>query len=81
MYQLSRLVHDKLHDLYEHLEEHEVTPQLYAAPWFLTMFASQFSLSFVVRVFGKLKANNISISHSIYLVKAYTGIVQFLYLF
>lgn len=53
MYQLSRLLHDQLRKLYDHLESHEVTPQLFAAPWFLTMFASQFPLSFVVRVFGK----------------------------
>ncbi|KAB7505425.1 TBC1 domain family member 1 [Armadillidium nasatum] len=54
MYQLTRLVHEKLHDLYEHLEKHEVTPQLYAAPWFLTLFASQFPLNFVSRVFDLL---------------------------
>ncbi|XP_042855971.1 TBC1 domain family member 1-like isoform X2 [Penaeus japonicus] len=54
MYQLSRLLHDQLRKLYDHLESHEVTPQLFAAPWFLTMFASQFPLSFVVRVFDIL---------------------------
>lgn len=53
MYQLSRLVHDKHKDLHEHLEEHEI-PILYAAPWFLTLFASAFPLGFVVRVFGSL---------------------------
>ncbi|PIO23878.1 hypothetical protein AB205_0007320 [Aquarana catesbeiana] len=53
MYQLSRLLHDYHRDLYNHLEEFEIGPSLYAAPWFLTMFASQFPLGFVARVFGK----------------------------
>lgn len=52
MYQLSRLLHDYHRDLYNHLEAHEIGPSLYAAPWFLTMFASQFPLGFVSRVFG-----------------------------
>ncbi|KAM4795441.1 TBC1 domain family member 4 isoform 2-T2 [Rhinophrynus dorsalis] len=51
MYQLSRLLHDYHRDLYNHLEEHEISPSLYAAPWFLTLFASQFPLGFVARVF------------------------------
>ncbi|ELR45367.1 TBC1 domain family member 1 [Bos mutus] len=51
MYQLSRLLHDYHRDLYNHLEEHEIGPSLYAAPWFLTVFASQFPLGFVARVF------------------------------
>lgn len=54
MYQLSRLLHDYHRDLYNHLEEHEIGPSLYAAPWFLTVFASQFPLGFVARVFGEL---------------------------
>lgn len=53
MYQLSRLLHDYHRDLYDHLEEHEIGPSLYAAPWFLTVFASQFPLGFVARVFGE----------------------------
>uniref|UniRef100_A0A674GKE6 TBC1 domain family member 4 n=1 Tax=Taeniopygia guttata TaxID=59729 RepID=A0A674GKE6_TAEGU len=51
MYQLSRLLHDYHRDLYNHLEENDISPSLYAAPWFLTLFASQFSLGFVARVF------------------------------
>ncbi|XP_014450442.2 TBC1 domain family member 1 isoform X6 [Alligator mississippiensis] len=54
MYQLSRLLHDYHRDLYNHLEEYEIGPSLYAAPWFLTMFASQFPLGFVARVFDML---------------------------
>ncbi|XP_059198854.1 TBC1 domain family member 4 isoform X3 [Centropristis striata] len=51
MYQLSRLLHDYHRELYNHLEEHEICPSLYAAPWFLTLFASQFPLNFVSRIF------------------------------
>uniref|UniRef100_A0A671UUS0 TBC1 domain family member 4 n=1 Tax=Sparus aurata TaxID=8175 RepID=A0A671UUS0_SPAAU len=52
MYQLSRLLHDYHRELYNHFEEHDICPSLYAAPWFLTLFASQFPLSFVSRIFG-----------------------------
>lgn len=52
LYQLSRLLHDQQPALYAHLDKHEVAPTLYAAPWMLTLFASQFPLGFVTRVFG-----------------------------
>ncbi|XP_071497303.1 TBC1 domain family member 1-like [Diadema antillarum] len=51
MYQLSRLLHDFHHRLHDHLEQNDVAPSLYAAPWFLTLFASQFPLGFVAKVF------------------------------
>ncbi|XP_016316420.1 TBC1 domain family member 4-like isoform X5 [Sinocyclocheilus anshuiensis] len=54
MYQLSRLLHDYHRNVYTHLEEHEICPSLYAAPWFLTLFASQFPLGFVARIFDLL---------------------------
>ncbi|XP_048094959.1 TBC1 domain family member 4 isoform X4 [Alosa alosa] len=54
MYQLSRLLHDYHRPLYNHLEEQEICPSLYAAPWFLTLFASQFPLGFVARVLDLL---------------------------
>lgn len=54
LYQLMRLLKDHLPQLYEHFDKHEISPILYAAPWILTIFASQFPLGFVVRVFGKL---------------------------
>lgn len=54
LYQLSRLLHDRLPAIYNHFDDHEVSPTLYAAPWLLTLFASQFPLGFVTRVFGKL---------------------------
>lgn len=53
LYQLSRLLHDQLPDLYSHFDLYEVAPTLYAAPWLLTIFSSQFPLGFVTRVFGK----------------------------
>ncbi|XP_064419492.1 TBC1 domain family member 1 isoform X3 [Latimeria chalumnae] len=54
MYQLSRLLHDYHQDLYDHLEAYEIGPSLYAAPWFLTVFASQFPMGFVARVFDMI---------------------------
>ncbi|XP_061408503.1 TBC1 domain family member 1 isoform X3 [Lethenteron reissneri] len=51
MYQLSRLLHDHHRELHAHMEEAEIGPSLYAPPWFLTLFASQFPLGFVARVF------------------------------
>lgn len=53
LYQLSRLIHDNHPDLYIHLDKHEVAPTLFAAPWLLTIFASQFPLGFVTKVFGE----------------------------
>lgn len=54
LYQLSRLLHDRLPNIYNYFEKHDVSPTLYATPWFLTLFASQFPLGFVTRVFGKI---------------------------
>lgn len=54
LYQLSRLVKDHLPDLYDWLDENDVSPTLYAAPWILTIFSSQFPLGFVARVFDLL---------------------------
>lgn len=54
LYQLSRLIRDHCPELYEWLDQNEVSPTLYAAPWILTVFSSQFPLGFVARVFGTL---------------------------
>ncbi|XP_063219531.1 TBC1 domain family member 1 isoform X2 [Bacillus rossius redtenbacheri] len=54
LYQVSRLLHDYHPDLYSHFDANEITPTLYAAPWILTIFASQFPLGFVTRVFDLL---------------------------
>lgn len=52
-YMLSRLLHDYYKPVYEFLLELEITPTLYAAPWFLTVFASHFPVGFVARVLGE----------------------------
>ncbi|XP_022824144.1 TBC1 domain family member 1 isoform X1 [Spodoptera litura] len=51
LYQLSRLLRDHEPDLHAKLEALDISPALYAAPWMLTLFTSQFPLGFVVRVF------------------------------
>lgn len=51
LYQLSRLLHDLHPDLYAHFDSLDIAPSLYAAPWLLTIFSSQFSLGFVARIF------------------------------
>lgn len=50
LYQLSRLLHDYYPVLHSHLQKYEVPPFLYAAPWFLALFASQFSIAFSSRL-------------------------------
>lgn len=52
MYQLNRLLYDLNRPLYDHLDSLDISPTLYAAPSFLTLFASQFPIAFVCRVFG-----------------------------
>lgn len=54
LYQLSRLLKDTTPDLYDWLDKNDVPPTLYAAPWILTIFSSQFPLGFVSRIFDLL---------------------------
>ncbi|CAH1777592.1 unnamed protein product [Owenia fusiformis] len=68
MYQLSRLIHDRHKDLYDHFETNEIVPTLYAAPWFLTLFASQFPLGFVARVFDLLFLEGMEVIFKVALV-------------
>ena len=51
-YMLSRLLCDYYKPVHELLLEYDITPTLYAAPWFLTLFASHFPIGFVARVMG-----------------------------
>lgn len=50
LYQITRLLRDYEYDLFNHFDSHDISPSLYAAPWFLTLFASQFPLGFVSRL-------------------------------
>lgn len=52
MYQLNRLLYDLNRPLYDHLDRMDISPTLYAAPSFLTVFASQLPIGFVARIFG-----------------------------
>ncbi|XP_070552767.1 TBC1 domain family member 1-like isoform X2 [Ptychodera flava] len=90
MYQLSRLLHDYYRPLHDHLEQHDIAPSLYAAPWFLTIFASQFPLGFVARVFDLVFLQGMEVvtkvaliilgSHSELILQcdSFEGIVDFL---
>jgi len=69
LYQLSRLLHDHHPDLYAHFDNCDIPPTLYAAPWFLTMFASQFPLGFVARIFGIIKLISDFSSENVYFDK------------
>jgi hypothetical protein len=52
MYKFTRLLHRNAPLLHAHLEAHGVDAFLYAVPWFLCCFGSQFSLAFALRVLG-----------------------------
>ena len=51
LYQFERLLEDKEPALYCHLHRRNVSPQLYATQWFLTLFAYRFPLQLVLRVY------------------------------
>lgn len=53
MYQLARIVQNTVPEVHELFDKYEVSPMLYAAPWFLTLFASHFPIGFVARLLGK----------------------------
>lgn len=50
LYQITRLLRDHEYELFNHFDHYDISPSLYAAPWFLTLFASQFPLGFVARL-------------------------------
>lgn len=50
LYQMTRLLRDHQYDIFNHFDKLDISPSLYAAPWFLTLFASQFPLGFVSRL-------------------------------
>lgn len=51
LYQFSQLMMDCLPRLHKHLEELDIKPVMYAADWFLTLFARTLPLHLVFRVF------------------------------
>lgn len=54
LYQLTRLLRDFEYEIFRHFDNQDISPSLYAAPWFLTLFASQFPLCFTARLFDLL---------------------------
>ncbi|KAI8433380.1 hypothetical protein MSG28_015421 [Choristoneura fumiferana] len=52
-------------DLHARLEALDISPALYAAPWMLTLFTSQFPLGFVVRVFDLIFLESLDIVFSV----------------
>ncbi|KAK3728848.1 hypothetical protein QZH41_020235 [Actinostola sp. cb2023] len=67
-YMLSRLLHDFHPALYEFLEELEITPTLYSAGWFLTLFASMFPVGVVVRIMDMILLQGMSVVFKVMLV-------------
>ncbi|XP_073965394.1 PTB_TBC1D1_like and TBC domain-containing protein plx isoform X2 [Choristoneura fumiferana] len=65
LYQLSRLLRDHEPELHARLEALDISPALYAAPWMLTLFTSQFPLGFVVRVFDLIFLESLDIVFSV----------------
>lgn len=51
MYQLDRLIDEKLPDLAYHFKVEGIKSSMYATQWFLTLFAYKFPLALVLRVF------------------------------
>ncbi|KAJ2943321.1 hypothetical protein O0L34_g12126 [Tuta absoluta] len=65
LYQLSRLLRDHEPELHAKLEALDISPALYAAPWMLTLFTSQFPLGFVVRVFDLIFLESLDVLFSV----------------
>ncbi|KAL0809340.1 hypothetical protein ABMA28_011547 [Loxostege sticticalis] len=65
LYQLSRLLRDHEPELHAKLESLDISPALYAAPWMLTLFTSQFPLGFVVRVFDMIFLESLDVVFSV----------------
>lgn len=51
MYQLDRLIEEKIPDLAYHFKIEGIKSSMYATQWFLTLFAYKFPLALVLRVF------------------------------
>eukprot|EP00730_Choanoeca_flexa_P003648 TRINITY_DN11466_c2_g2_i4.p1 TRINITY_DN11466_c2_g2~~TRINITY_DN11466_c2_g2_i4.p1 ORF type:complete len:993 (+),score=291.61 TRINITY_DN11466_c2_g2_i4:106-3084(+) len=51
LYQLSKLTEEQLPELHAHFKELNIEAHMYASQWFLTLFATKFSLPLVYRIF------------------------------
>lgn len=60
LYQFERLLEDFEPALYCHLHRREVTPNLYATQWFLTLFAYRFPLQLVLRIYDLVLSEGLS---------------------
>lgn len=49
-YQLERLLQDTLPELYDHLQDMNLEPHMYASQWFLTLFTAKFPLHMVFHI-------------------------------
>lgn len=54
LYQFSCLLHDHLPTLAAHLDKHAIHPAMYAAQWFLTLFAYAYPMELVTRIYDIL---------------------------
>lgn len=60
LHQFERLLEDVDPALACHLYRRGVTPQLYATPWFLTLFAYRFPLQLVLRIYDFILSEGLS---------------------
>jgi hypothetical protein len=60
LYQLTRMLHDELPNVFAHFEKHGIDPFLYATPWFLTIFSSTFHVGFATRVVDLLLVHGLN---------------------
>lgn len=67
LYQLTRLVHDRLPKLYQHFNNHNVEPFLYATPWFLALFSTQFTPEFAMRALDHVLLHGVAMIFKIML--------------
>lgn len=59
MYQLDRLIEERMPDLAHHFKKEGIKSSMYATQWFLTLFAYKFPLGLVQRVFDVVIAEGL----------------------
>ncbi|KAI5462184.1 rab-GTPase-TBC domain-containing protein [Mariannaea sp. PMI_226] len=60
LYQFERLLEDFEPALYCHLHRKNISPHLYATPWFLTLFSYRFPLQLVLRIYDLIFSDGLS---------------------